>query len=461
MGRKRQPKQLELSFPNLPRGEAHGRSGRDERPMVTSGHERPTIAERLMEEICEPANLKRALKRVKGNKGSPGVDGMTVDELPAYVWKHWDSLRKDLLQGRYGPRPVKRKEIPKPGGGVRKLGIPTVLDRFVQQAVMQVLQRQWDPTFSEHSYGFRPNRSAHDAVAQAQAYIAEGYGYVVDIDLEKFFDQVNHDMLMGRVAKRIKDKRVLKLLRDFLNSGVLQDGLVSPATEGTPQGGPLSPLLSNLFLDDLDRELERRGHRFVRYADDQNIYVRSERAGHRVMESLKRFITTKLKLKVNEHKSAVGKPSERKFLGFIFTAEEVPRRRLAPQSVARFRAKVRELTRRAIGQSLVDVTTTLRNYLTGWHGYYGFVEVSWELRKLEKWIRRRLRSLIWTQWKTRKKRFKQLRRRGVNQDLAQRTAGSSKGPWRISLSPALSVALPISFFRQLGIPSLLPRKAIA
>ncbi|KKL07749.1 hypothetical protein LCGC14_2582900, partial [marine sediment metagenome] len=388
MGRKRQPKQLELSFPNLPRGEAHGRSGRDERTMVTSGYERPTIAERLMEEICEPANLKRALKRVKGNKGSPGVDGMTVDELPSYVWKHWDSLREDLLQGRYGPRPVKRREIPKPGGGVRKLGIPTALDRFVQQAVMQVLQRQWDSTFSEHSYGFRPNRSAHDAVAQAQAYIAEGYGYVVDIDLEKFFDQVNHDMLMGRVAQRIKDKRVLKLIRDFLNSGVLQDGLVSPVTEGTPQGGPLSSLLSNLFLDDLDRELERRGHRFVRYADDQNIYVRSERAGLRVMESLKRFITTKLKLKVNEHKSAVGKPSDRKFLGFRFTAEEVPRRRLAPQSAARFRAKVRELTRRAIGHSLVEVISDLRNYLTGWRGYYDFVEMPWELKKLESWVRR-------------------------------------------------------------------------
>ncbi len=461
MGRKRQPKQPKLSFPNLPRGEAHGRSGRDERTTATSGYERPTNAERLMEEICEPGNLRRALERVKENKGSPGVDGMTVEELPAYVWKHWDSLRKELLRGRYSPRPVKRKEIPKPGGGVRKLGIPTVLDRFVQQAVMQVLQRLWDSTFSEHSYGFRPNRSAHDAVAQAQAYIAEGYGYVVDIDLEKFFDQVNHDMLMGRVAKRIKDKRVLKLIRDFLNSGVLQDGLVSPVTEGTPQGGPLSPLLSNLFLDDLDSELERRGHRFVRYADDQNIYVRSERAGLRVMESVRRFITTKLKLKVNEQKSAVGKPSERKFLGFTFTAEEEPRRRLSPQSVARFRAKVQELTRRSIGRSLLTVITILRTYLTGWHGYYGFAEVPWELRKLEKWVRRRLRSLIWAQWKTRKQRFKQLRRRGVNYDLAQRTAGSSKGPWRISLSPALSVALPNAYFRQLGIPSLLPRPAFA
>lgn len=453
MGRKRQPKQRELFSPNPPRGEAHEHSGRDERPPATFGHERPTTPEWLMEEICEPANLKRALKRVKANKGSPGVDGMTVEELPAYAWKHWDSLREDLLQGRYGPRPIKRTEIPKPGGGVRQLGIPCALDRFIQQAVLQVLQRQWDPTFSEYSYGFRPNRSAHDAVAQAQAYIAEGYGYVVDIDLEKFFDQVNHDMLMGRVAKRIKDKRVLKLIRGFLKAGVLADGLVRPVTEGTPQGGPLSPLLSNLFLDDLDRELERRGHRFVRYADDQNIYVGSERAGLRVMKSIKRFITTKLKLKVNEQKSAVGKPSQRKFLGFSFTAEEAPRRRMAPQSIARFRAKVRKLTRRAIGRSRVEVIANLRNYLKGWLGYYDFVEVPWELRNLESWVRRRLRSLIWGQWETRKKRYKELRRRGINQGLAQRTAGSSKGPWRISRSRALHVALPNAYISELGIPS--------
>ena len=457
MGRKHQSKQLELSLPKTSRGEAHERPGRGERAAATFGYERPTTHERLMEEICKPANLKRALKRVKANKGSPGVDGMTVEELPAFVWKHWDSLREDLLRGRYKPLPVKRQEIPKPGGGVRKLGIPCALDRFVQQAVLQVLQRQWDPTFSDHSHGFRPNRSAHDAVVQAQQYIAEGYNVVVDLDIEKFFDQVNQDMLMGRVAKRVKDKRVLKLIRSFLNAGVLEDGFVSPVSEGTPQGGPLSPLLSNLFLDDLDRELERRGHRFVRYADDCNIYVRSERAGLRVMESMKRFITKKLKLKVNEQKSAVDKPSCRKFLGFSFTDEEVPRRRLSPQSIARFRAKVRELTRRAVGRSLKQVVANLRSYLNGWLGYYGFIETSWELRSLESWTRRRLRCLIWAQWKTRKKRLKELQRRGVSTNAAKCTAGSSKGPWRLSHSRALQRALPNVYFSQLGLPSLTAR----
>ena len=454
MGRERQPRQLELSSSNLPRGEAHGHSGKDERTTATFEHERPTMRQRLMEEICEPENLKRALKRVTANKGSPGVDGMTVEELPAYVWKHWDSLREDLVQGRYLPRPVKRKEITKPEGGVRKLGIPCCLDRFIQQAVLQVLQRRWDPTFSEYSYGFRPNRSAHDAVAQAQAYIAAGYGYVVDIDLEKFFDQVNHDMLMGRVAQRITDKRVLKLIRGFLNAGVLEDGLVRPVTEGTPQGGPLSPLLSNLFLDGLDRELEQRGHHFVRYADDCNIYVRTERAGLRVMQSIRRFITKRLKLKVNEQKSAVDRPSHRKFLGFSFTDGPVPRRRLAPQSIARFRARIRELTRRAGGRSLGQVVDDLKSYLNGWIGYYGFTELSRELRLLESWIRRRLRSLLWEQWKTPSKRLKVLRGRGVRVDLANSTAVSSKGPWRISHSRALQLALPNSYFRQLGIPPL-------
>jgi len=316
--------------------------------LSTAKHdtESPASTEHLMEEVCQRENLKKALKRVRQNKGSPGVDGMTVNELPGYLMDHWPMIRDQLLNGTYQPQPVKRVEIPKPGGGVRKLGVPTSLDRFIQQAVLQVLQERWDPTFSEHSYGFRPGRSAHQAVAQAQAYIAEGYDYVVDIDLEKFFDRVNHDKLMGRVAKRVSDKRLLKLIRALLNAGVMENGLVSPTDEGAPQGGPLSPLLSNLVLDDLDTELERRGHRFVRYADDSNIYVRSERAGHRVMESISQFITRKLKLTVNRDKSAVGRPWERKFLGFRFTSGRVPKRSIAPPARRRFKERIREITRR-------------------------------------------------------------------------------------------------------------------
>ena len=310
--------QLRLDFSSAPTGEAR-QAGREdiELPSAVSEPERPANTRRTMEDVCERANLKKALRQVRSNKGSAGVDGMTVDQLGDYLKQHWPVIREQLLNGTYEPKPVRRVEIPKPdGGGVRKLGIPTVLDRFIQQAVMQVLQKQWNPTFSLHSYGFRPRRSAHQAVAQAQQYIAQGYGWVIDLDLEKFFDRVNHDKLMGQIAKRVEDKRLLKLIRVFLNAGVMENGLVSPSVEGTPQGGPLSPLLSNLVLDELDQELECRGHRFVRYADDCNIYVRSERAGHRVMESISRFITQKLKLKVNEAKSAVARPQERKFLGF-------------------------------------------------------------------------------------------------------------------------------------------------
>src|SRR6201997_1159253 len=313
--------QLRLDFSSTPTGEAR-QAGREdiESLSVVSEPERPANTCRIMEDACERANLKEALRQVRGNKGSAGVDRMTVDQLGDYLKQHWPAIREQLLNGTYEPKPVRRVEIPKPDGGVRKLGIPTVLDRFIQQAVMQVLQRRWDRTFSDHSYGFRPGRSAHQAVAQAQQYIAEGHGWCVDLDLEKFFDRVNHDKLMGQIAKRVEDKRLLKLIRAFLNAGVMEDGLVSPSVQGTPQGGPLSPLLSNLVLDALDRELELRGHRYVRYADDSNIYVRSERAGQRVMTSIKRIITQKLKLKVNEAKSAVARPQERKFLGFSFTA---------------------------------------------------------------------------------------------------------------------------------------------
>jgi RNA-directed DNA polymerase len=299
-----------------PSGEAgKGRTRETESLLAMHEHQSPASTERMMEEICEWENLKQAMWGVKANKGSAGIDGMTVKQLPDY--RDLVILREQLLNGTYEPQPVKRVEIAKPDGGKRQLGIPTVRDRFVQLAVMQVLEKYWDRTFSDSSYGFRPGRSTHQAVARAQHYMASGYSWVVDLDLEKFFDRVNHDKLMGQIAKRVVDKRLLKLIRGFLNAGVMENGLVSPSVEGTPQGGPLSPLLSNLVLDELDRELERRGHRFVRYADDCNIYVRSEQAGQRVMESIKRFITKRLKLKVNETKSAVAKPQLRKFLGSV------------------------------------------------------------------------------------------------------------------------------------------------
>src|SRR5207237_291678 len=383
--------QKTLDFNSTPTGEARAAGGEaTESFPAMHAPENPASTNQLMEEICERENLKRALQRVKANKGSPGIDGMTVEELLGYLQQHWPAIREQLLSGNYAPKPVRRVEIEKPdGGGMRKLGIPTTLDRFLQQAVMQVLQRRWDPTFSEHSYGFRPGRSAQQAVAQAQQYIAEGYGWCVDFDLEKFFDRVNHDKLMGRIAKRVEDKRLLKLIRAFLNAGVMENGLVSPSVEGTPQGGPLSPLLSNLVLDELDRELERRGLRFVRYADDSNIYVRSERAGQRVMKSITRFITQKLKLKVNETKSAVARPQERKFLGFSFTDGPEIKRTIAPKALERFKHRIREVTLRAKGVSLETTTAELASYLRGWRSYFGFCETPYVLIQLTRWVRLR------------------------------------------------------------------------
>jgi len=411
-----------------------------------------------MEEVCERENCKQALARVKANRGSPGVDGMTVHDLPGYLQQHWSVIREQLLSGTYKPQPVKRVEIPKPDGGVRKLGIPTVLDRFIQQTVMQVLQDRWDRTFSSNSYGFRPGRSAHQAVEQAQQYIADGYRVVVDLDLEKFFDRVNHDRLMAKIAERISDKRLLKLIRSFLEAGVMEDGLVSPVDEGTPQGGPLSPLLSNIVLDEFDRELERRKLRFARYADDSNIYVRSRRAGERVMKSLVRFIATRLKLKVNEQKSAVAEPWERKFLGFSFTSGQTPKRRIAPKAVLRFKERVRELTSRTRGVSIDRMAEELARYLRGWIGYFGNCETPSTLQRLEEWTRHRLRSVIWKQWKRGPKRFAELRKRGVGQDLAAQTAGSAHGPWRLANRPALNIALPNAHFASLGIPPLTERR---
>jgi RNA-directed DNA polymerase len=456
MGDERQKTQLKLAFNEEYRSEAPTAS-QEGTESSTAKHraESPTTNERLMEEVCEQDNCKRALKRVQANKGSAGIDGMSVEQLPAYLKKHWPTIREQLLTATYKPQPVKRVEIPKPDGGVRKLGIPTVTDRFVQQAVQQVLQRIWDSEFSDHSYGFRPNRSAHQAVSQAQQYIADGYGTVVDIDLEKFFDRVNHDRLMARLATRIRDKRMLKLIRAFLTAGVMEEGLVSPVDEGTPQGGPLSPLLSNIVLDELDQELEKRGHRFVRYADDCNIYVRSPRAGERVMASISDFIHRKLKLKVNTAKSAVDRPSKRKFLGFSFTAQA--KRRIAPKAIQRYKERIRELTRRTRGVSIETMAEQLAVYLRGWKGYFGRCETPSVLVQLEQWTRRRLRSVVWKQWKRGSVRFAELRQRGIGVDLAARTAGSAHGPWRLANSPALSIALPNAYFDSLGLPPLVER----
>jgi RNA-directed DNA polymerase len=455
MGGRRQKIQYQLALFAESRGEAPMASNEGtEPPVVGRGAESRAEDEQLMEQAVSPANAQAALERVISNRGAPGVDGMTVDELPDWLRRNWPRLGKSLLDGSYRPQPVLRVEIPKPSGGMRKLGIPTVVDRFVQQMLLQVLQRRLDPQFSDCSYGFRPGRSAHQAVAQAQEYIAEGCRWVVDIDLEKFFDRVNHDMLMGRLAKRVSDKRVLRIVRAFLNAGVMEDGLVRPVDEGTPQGGPLSPLLSNLLLDDLDRELEKRGLRFVRYADDCNIYVRSRRAGERVMDSVTGWLEKKLKLRVNREKSAVGRPWERKFLGFSFTNHRQPKRRIAPESVVRFKRTVRELTRRSTGRSLQSVVARLSRYLRGWLGYFGFCQTPSVLADLQKWIHRRLRCLVWKQWKRGKTRFRELVRRGVSASGARCTAGSAHALWRISRTPALNMALPNAYFAELGLPQL-------
>jgi len=458
---KNRPEQEVLAFAAEGRSDAPTTAAQGtETLMATRKSESLAGTERLMEEVCELENCKQALQRVKANKGSPGVDGMTVDELPEYLKQHELEIGEQLRSGTYQPQPVRRVEIPKPdGSGMRKLGIPCVLDRFVQQAVLQVLQRRWDSTFSEHSHGFRPGRSAKQAVHEAQQYIAEGYGWVVDLDLEKFFDRVNHDRLLAAVAKRVADKRMLKLIRAFLEAGVTEDGLVSPVDEGTPQGGPLSPLLSNVVLDELDQELERRGHRFVRYADDCNIYVGSERAGQRVMESVTHFITHRLKLQVNQEKSAVARPRQRKFLGFSFTGEREPRRRIASKAIARFKERVREQTGRTRGISLRQMVQELTTYLRGWLGYFGDCQTPSVLQSLETWLRHRLRSVVWKQWKQGRTRFRELRKRGVGHDLAAQTAGSPHGPWRIANSPALNIALPNASFAQLGLPPMVVRSA--
>lgn len=457
MSQERQNTQRQLSYRTTGKGEASTTREGETDGRAYAENETPRYGTELMEEICKRGNVGTALERVIKNSGAPGVDGMYVNQLRSHLNKHWPQIREALLAGKYKPLPVRRVEIPKPDGGVRLLGIPTVMDRLVQQAILQVLQPKWDGTFSVHSHGFRPNHRQHDAIAEAQQYIADGYAWVVDLDLEKFFDRVNHDRLMSQLAKRVEDKRLLKLIRSFLEAGAMIEGLISPTGEGTPQGGPLSPFLSNVVLDELDRELEHRGHRFVRYADDCNIYVKTERAGQRVMDSVSRFITNRLKLKVNTAKSAIARPEERKFLGFTFrTVGDKVERMISAKSIERVKQKIRGLTGRTRGKSFRDVIKALSSYLSGWAGYYRFTEVIRQLSSLDKWIRRRLRAYLWKQWKTRSRRYTELLRLGVNRRLAKAAAGSSKGCWAMSHVKALDMALNNNFFAKAGLRPLAP-----
>lgn len=409
----------------------------------------------LLEQVVQRSNLWAAYRRVVRNGGAPGVDGLTVEELEGYCREHWPQIREALLSGRYVPQPVRRVEIPKPAGGTRMLGIPTVLDRLIQQALLQVLQPLFDPTFSGSSFGFRPGRSTHDAVRRAREHIATGHRWVVDIDLEKFFDRVNHDVLMARLARRIKDRRVLKLIRRYLQAGLMTDGVISPRTEGTPQGGPLSPLLSNVLLDDLDRELERRGHLFVRYADDCNVYVKSRAAGERVLDSLTRFLTERLRLRVNRDKSAVDRPWNRKFLGYTVTTHQRPKLRVAPQSMARLKDKLRPLLRAGRGRRLADVCAKLAPILRGWAAYYRLAEVKASFETLDQWLRTKLRCLLWRQWKRWPTRVRELRRRGIQIARAVYSAMNGHGPWRNAGSLHMRQAVPNRWLHTQGLLSLL------
>ncbi|MEK4495884.1 group II intron reverse transcriptase/maturase [Ureibacillus sp. FSL W8-0352] len=408
----------------------------------------------LLNQILSRENMLQALKRVEQNKGSHGVDVMPVQNLRQHIVENWLSIKEAILKGTYEPMPVRRVEIPKPDGGVRLLGIPTVTDRLIQQAIAQVLSKVYDPTFSENSYGFRPNRSAHDAVRKAKEYIRDGYRWVVDMDLEKFFDKVNHDRLMGTLAKRIQDKPLLKLIRKYLQSGVMINGVVSSTLEGTPQGGPLSPLLSNIVLDELDKELERRGHKFVRYADDCNIYVKSKRAGLRTMASIQRFIEGKLRLKVNEKKSAVDRPWKRKFLGFSFTYHKEPKVRIAKESLKRMKNKVREITSRKMPYPMEYRIQKLNQYLMGWCGYFALADTKSIFPELDKWIRRRLRMCLWKNWKKPKTKIRNLIQLGVPQWQAYEWGNTRKSYWRISNSPILHRTLGNSYWRNQGLKSL-------
>jgi len=409
----------------------------------------------LLEEVLRHDNLKRAYQKVRANKGAPGIDGMTVEDLGFYLAEHGPSIRNAILAGAYEPRPVKRVDIPKTGGGVRALGIPVALDRYIQQAILQVLTPIFDPHFSASSFGFRPGRSTHDAVLKARQYVEEGYRYVIDLDLEKFFDTVNHDMLMARVARRVKDKRLLKLIRKFITSGIVYGGLVEVHVKGTPQGSPLSPLLSNILLDDLDKELERRGHRFCRYADDCNAYVKSKKSAHRVMASLIRFIEQKLKLKVNREKSAAARPWMRKFLGYSMTWHMKPRLKVAPESVRRFKDHIRGLLHKGLGKSIGSNINGLKPVLIGWMQYYKLAAVKVTFELLDEWLRRKLRCVLWRQWKRPWTRARRLTRLGLDRTRAWTSAKNGRGPWWNAGASHMNEALPVKWFAQKGLVSLL------
>lgn len=442
--------------PRVRRSTAKGTDGVRQAGPARNEHAEVRTAVTMKEVVCRE-NMTRAYQRVTGNKGAPGVDGVTVDDLAPMLRSRWNSIRDELLSGTYEPSPVRKVEIPKPGGGVRMLGIPTVLDRLIQQALLQVLQPLFDPTFSESSFGFRPGRSAHQALCRAKDHLAAGHRWVVDMDLEKFFDRVNHDVLMSRLARRIEDKCILRLIRRFLRAGMLEGGLVSPRVEGTPQGGPLSPLLSNVLLDELDVELERRGHRFVRYADDCNIYVRSRRSGERVLTSIARFLTERLRLVVNRAKSAVDRPWKRKFLGYTFTWHQQPRLKVAPASLRRLRDRLRELFRRGRGRRLAATIEDMRPVLTGWMSYFRMTEVRRPIEELDQWIRRHLRCILWRHWRHPRTRARELIRRGLSPTRAWISATNGRGPWWNSGAKHLSQAVPTRDFTCLGLVSLVSK----
>lgn len=445
----------QMAFELEPRGEAPGEllKGTQTKPTRLTG----TLTPSLMEAVVSRDNMRAAYKRVKANKGAPGIDGLSVDNLGAYLKDHWPEMKQQLLNGTYTPLPVKRVTIPKPTGGVRNLGIPIVVDRLIQQALLQVLTPIFDPTFSASSYGFRPGRSAHQALRAAKKHVEDGKTWVVDIDLEQFFDRVNHDLLMARVARKVQDKTVLKLIRSYLNAGVMANGVKTQTGIGTPQGGPLSPLLANILLDDLDQELAKRGHSFCRYADDCNIYVASQRAGERVMASTTDFVERKLKLKVNQKKSAVDRPGKRKFLGLRVVGDKEPHISIAPQSLERFKKKIREITKRNRGVSLGRVIDDVNRYCIGWIHYFGIAKAKSIAQALDGWIRRRLRCYIWKQWKTWRCRVDHLLKAGIDPSLTYGTASGKHGSWKVALTPAMTIAVPNGYLESIGYKSLYAR----